>query len=123
MRDLLRLVVVSGSGTHANVDGYLVGGKTGTANKVNPNGRYAEDKVVSTFVGAFPMNKPQYIVMILLDDPKPTADTKGFKTAGWVSAPFVGDVIKRIAPILKVVPQPDDSEAIKAKFNITAGED
>jgi cell division protein FtsI (penicillin-binding protein 3) len=123
MRDLLRLVVVSGSGTHANVEGYLVGGKTGTANKVNANGRYAEDKVVSTFVGAFPMNKPKYMVMILLDDPKPSPDTMGFKTAGWVSAPAAANVIKRIAPILKVVPQEDNSEAIKAKFNIVSGED
>ena len=123
MRDLLRLVVVSGSGSKANVEGYLVGGKTGTANKVDDRGRYTEDKVLSTFIGIFPMNAPKYIVMICLDDPKPSPDTFGYKTAGWVSAPAAANVIKRIAPILKVQPQEDNSEFIKAKYNIVAEED
>ncbi len=123
MRDLLRLVVVSGSGSKANVDGYLVGGKTGTANKVDARGRYSADKVLSTFVGMFPMNHPQYIILLNLDEPKPSADTFGFQTAGWVAAPAAANVIKRIAPILKVRPQEDNSEAIKAKFNIVSEQD
>jgi cell division protein FtsI (penicillin-binding protein 3) len=123
MRDLLRLVVVGGSGTKANIDGYLVGGKTGTAEKIDERGRYSTDKVVSTFVGAFPMNNPRYIVVMSFDDPKPAPDTYGYVTAGWVAAPPAGRVIQRISPILKVRPQEDDSQAILDKFNIEPEEE
>ena len=118
MRDLLRLVVVNGTATKANVDGYLVGGKTGTADKIEPSGRYSADKVVSTFMGAFPMNNPKYLILITMDDPKPAPDTYGYNTAGWTAAPAAGKVIAAIAPILKVMPQADDSQRILDKFHI-----
>ncbi len=118
MRDLVRLVVVNGSGKSANAEGYMVGGKTGTADKIDERGRYAKDKVVSTFVSAFPMDAPKYIVLITADDPKAAPDTYGYATAGWVAAPAAGKVIKRIAPILRVQPRNDDAEQIMSKFNI-----
>jgi cell division protein FtsI (penicillin-binding protein 3) len=118
MRDLMRLVVIGGSGGKANVAGYLVGGKTGTADKIDERGRYMENRVVSTFIGAFPMNNPKYLVMISYDDPRPIKETFGYATAGWTAAPTAGNVIRRMAPILKIAPQEDDEEALLAKYNV-----
>lgn len=111
MRKLFRLVVAGSSGTakQANVPGYVVGGKTGTADKQVKGGRgYAKNARRSSFVGVFPMHEPRYMVYILLDDPKGTKKTYGFATAGWNAAPAVGRVIARIAPILGV-PQYDET--------------
>ncbi len=102
MKSFLRLVVTDGTGTKANVGGYMVGGKTGTAAKILPNGRYSDKDVVSTFVGAFPMNKPEYLVMIVLDEPKGSTETSGFNTAGWNAAPTAGNIIAKITPVLGV---------------------
>lgn len=104
MRKLLRNVVVEGSGKAADVEGYNVGGKTGTAEKLNNYGRYDKDKRTSTFVGVFPIDEPKYAVLILLDEPKGTKDTYGYATAGWVSAPAAKEVISNIAPILNIYP-------------------
>jgi cell division protein FtsI (penicillin-binding protein 3) len=109
MRKLFRLVVAEGTAKSANVPGYLVGGKTGTADKQAKQGHgYAKNARRSSFVGAFPMHDPRYLVYVLLDDPKGTKKTYGFATAGWVAAPAVGRVIARIAPILGV-PQVDET--------------
>lgn len=103
MRALLRFVVTSGTGRKANTPGYRVGGKTGTSIKV-VNGRYAHKTLVSTFAAAFPMDAPRYVVIAMLDEPKGTVDTGGYATAGMVSAPIVGNVVARIAPVLGVAP-------------------
>jgi cell division protein FtsI (penicillin-binding protein 3) len=103
MRALLRFVVTSGTGRKANTPGYRVGGKTGTSIKV-VNGRYAHKTLVSTFAAAFPMDAPRYVVIAMLDEPKGTADTGGYATAGMVAAPIVGNVVARIAPVLGVAP-------------------
>ncbi|MFH1804258.1 MAG: penicillin-binding protein 2 [Pseudomonadota bacterium] len=103
MRRLMRLVVTEGSGKKAEVPGYFLGGKTGTAEKL-VNGRYVKNARISTFVAAFPMNDPKYVVVVTLDEPKGTKETYGFATAGWVSAPAVGKVVTRIAPLLGVEP-------------------
>jgi cell division protein FtsI (penicillin-binding protein 3) len=103
MRALLRLVVTQGTGKQADAPGYRVGGKTGTAEKLL-NGHYTSSAVVTTFAGVFPMDEPRYVVVVMLDDPKATADTYGFHTAGWNVAPVVSRTISRIAPMLGVHP-------------------
>ncbi len=120
MRKLLRLVVGNkeGSGKKADVDGYFVGGKTGTAEKLDSRGRYSKHVLISSFIGVFPMNDPQYLVLVLLDEPKATKDTWGFATGGWVAAPVVGNIIERIGPILKVQPVDKDNYKIKQDFKV-----
>jgi cell division protein FtsI (penicillin-binding protein 3) len=103
MRALLRLVVTQGTGKKADAPGYRVGGKTGTAEKLL-NGRYTSSAVVTTFAGVFPMDEPRYVVVAMLDDPKATADTYGFHTAGWNVAPVISRTVSRIAPMLGVHP-------------------
>ena len=103
MTDLMRLVVRQGTGRKADVEGYLVGGKTGTSNKL-VNGRYVLDKRIASFVGAFPMNAPRYVVLVMVDEPKGIKESFNYATGGWVAAPAVGKVIERIAPILGVAP-------------------
>jgi len=115
MRALLREVVIAGTGKKADAPGYRVGGKTGTAEKLL-NGHYTSSAVVTTFAGVFPMDEPRYVVVAMLDDPKPTKDTYGFHTAGWNVAPVVSRTISRIAPMLGVRPdknrEPDMSEVL-----------
>lgn len=101
VRDLMRAVVVEGSGKAANSRFYEVGGKTGTALKV-VDGKYSDEKRLSSFVGVFPMQSPRYAVMVSIDEPKGRKDTLGFATGGWVAAPAVGQIIDRVAPMLGV---------------------
>ena len=103
MRALLRLVVTQGTGKQADAPGYRVGGKTGTAEKLL-NGRYTSSAVVTTFAGVFPMDEPRYVIVAMLDDPKATAKTYGFHTAGWNVAPVISRTVSRIAPMLGVRP-------------------
>lgn len=104
MLDLMRLNVLVGSGKKADAPGLRVGGKTGSAQKVE-NGRYGRNNV-SSFAAVFPTDGPidadRYIVLITLDSPQATKDTFGFITAGWNAAPTAGRVIDRIAPFLGV---------------------
>jgi cell division protein FtsI (penicillin-binding protein 3) len=103
MRRLLRLVVESGTGKSANVAGYLVGGKTGTAEK--QKGRYySANARLASFVAAFPMNAPRYALLIMIDEPKPNARSHGYATGGWVAAPAVGRVVQRMTPLLGLEP-------------------
>ncbi len=104
VRDLLRLNAVKGSGRKANIPGLLVGGKTGTAEKII-NGRYVGDKLLTSFLAAFPMDNPEYVVFTVLDEPKGTEETSGYATAGWNVAPTTGAIIQDIAPILDVIPR------------------
>lgn len=103
MRKLFRLVVTEGSAKAADAPGYVVGGKTGTADKQKGRG-YARNARLSSFLGAFPMQDPKYIVYVMVDEPKASARTFGFATGGWVAAPTVGRVIRQIAPLLGVQP-------------------
>ncbi len=104
MRHLLRLVVTRGTGGKADVPGYGVGGKTGTAEKSSAGG-YRQHALISSFTGVFPMDDPRYVVFVLLDEPNGTAETFNYATGGWTAAPAVGQVIARIAPILGVTPR------------------
>jgi cell division protein FtsI (penicillin-binding protein 3) len=105
MRQLLRLIVDVGTGRKANAAGYRVGGKTGSAEKPGVGG-YQRSSVVATFAAAFPMDRPRYVVVAMLDEPQGTAATSGQRTAGWNAAPVVGRVVPRIGPLLGVMPDP-----------------
>ncbi len=114
MRRLMRIVVTEGSAKGAEVPGYFVGGKTGTAQKTGPRGGYLADKRIAAFVGAFPMNAPRYALYVMVDEPKPNARSHGFATAGWVAAPAAGSVIARVAPVMGVVPEDPRNPEINA---------
>ena len=103
MRALVRLVVTQGTGRKADAPGYRVGGKTGTAEKLL-NGHYTSSAVVTSFAGVFPMDEPRYVMVMMLDDPKATAETYGFHTAAWNIGPAFGVTVSRIAPMLGVRP-------------------
>lgn len=107
MRRLLRDVVIYGSGKNANIEGYEVAGKTGTANKIDSNGRYVKGKNMTSFISAFPISNPQYALMVIIDDPKPLKETWGYVTSGWNACPTGGKIITRIAPQLNVQPNFD----------------
>ncbi len=108
MRELFRLVVEAGTGKSAEAPGYLVGGKTGTAQKQAGHG-YSTKARLASFVGAFPMNAPRYIVMVMVDEPKPNAHSYGFATGGWVAAPVVSRIVQRMAPLLGMAPIPNST--------------
>jgi len=115
MRSLLRLVVMKGTGKHADAPGYRVGGKTGTAQKLI-NGHYSQTINLTSFAGVFPMDDPRYVIVVMLDEPKATKETYGFTTAGWNVAPVVSKIVSRIAPMLGVAPdmnrEPNMSEVL-----------
>lgn len=105
MARLFRLNVLdpSGTGKRAEVPGYRVGGKTGTAERAS-NGRYQEKAVLSSFLGAFPMDDPQYVTYVVLFEPQATPETNNQRTASMNAAPVTARIIRRIAPQLGVVP-------------------
>jgi cell division protein FtsI (penicillin-binding protein 3) len=109
MRDLLRYVVTDGTGKKADVPGYDVGGKTGSAQVPGPNGRYIPHALRTSFCAVFPVHDPRYIVFVLLDQPHGTKETGGFALAGYTAAPLAGKVISRIAPLLGV---PNDAPVL-----------
>jgi cell division protein FtsI (penicillin-binding protein 3) len=117
MRRLMRLVVTDGFGKNAEVPGYFVGGKTGTAEKISHHG-YNRNARVSAFTSAFPMNAPRYAVYMMLDEPHATRATYGYATAGWVSAPAAGRVVARIGPMLGLLPETENVAAINAQLAI-----
>lgn len=112
MRRLLRLVVEQGTGKLAAAPGYLVGGKTGTAEKIDGKG-YARKELLSSFIGVFPINEPRYVIMISIDEPHGNKQSLGYATGGWVSAPAVSRVVQRMAPIMGILPVDEDSPEIR----------
>ena len=106
MRSIMRLVVSNKNGTakQAEASGYLVGGKTGTAEKTNPAGGYFKKQNIVTLTSAFPMNNPRFIITVMIDNPKGNK-----RTAGWVAAPVVNKIVTRIAPVLNIKPQTKSS--------------
>lgn len=101
MRELLRGVVVKGSGKRANVTGYEVAGKTGTAQKL-VNGKYIDKKVMTSFIATFPVSAPKYALFLMMDEPKASKETFGFATSGWNTVPTAGEIITAIAPQLNI---------------------
>jgi cell division protein FtsI (penicillin-binding protein 3) len=112
MRKLMRLVVEHGTGTMAAAPGYVVGGKTGTADKVSGR-HYAERKLLSSFVGVFPINDPKYLILTMVDEPHPNKQSHGYATAGWTVAPATSRIIERIAPLLGVQPVDESSPEVQ----------
>jgi cell division protein FtsI (penicillin-binding protein 3) len=106
MRFLMRLNAEIGTAKKADVKGYYIGGKTGTAEKVI-NGRYAKKRVLNAFTAILPADNPRYQLLIMLDEPQPLKETFGFITSGWNAVPTGGKVIERIAPLLGIEPRFD----------------
>ena len=109
MRQLLRAISVYGTGRNANAPGYRVGVKTGSAEKPGAGG-YKRSSIVSTFAAAFPMDRPRYVVIAMLDEPKGTVASSFQRTAAWNAAPIVGRLVPRIGPLIGV--RPDDTRDV-----------
>jgi len=110
MRYLMRLNVEKGTARKADIPGYYIGGKTGTADKVI-NGHYSKASVLTDFMAVLPADQPRYLLLIMLDDPKVLPETHGFKTSGWNAVPVGGAVVARIAPLLGIQPRLDLPDA------------
>jgi cell division protein FtsI (penicillin-binding protein 3) len=106
MRYLMRLNAMIGTAKKADVNGYYIGGKTGTAEKV-VNGRYAKKRVLTAFTAIIPADHPRYQLLIMLDEPQALKETYGFIASGWNAVPTAGNVISRIAPLLGIEPRFD----------------
>ncbi|MCB2014386.1 MAG: penicillin-binding protein 2 [Sphingobium sp.] len=103
MRQLLRMIVMDGTGRFADAPGYRVGGKTGTAEKPRDGG-YARHSLVTTFASAFPMDNPKYVVIAMMDEPKGSSEYPGVRTAAYTAAPVVKKVVMRVGPMLGIIP-------------------
>ena len=103
-REMLRQVVSRGTASFGEVPGYRVGGKTGTADKPKPTGGYYEDKVIATFASVFPVDDPQFVLVVSLDEPVETSGKEPRRTAGWTAVPVAAEVIRRVAPLLGLAP-------------------
>jgi cell division protein FtsI (penicillin-binding protein 3) len=110
MRYLLRLNVEKGTATRADVKGYYVGAKTGTAEKV-VDGHYSKHKLLNTFTAILPADNPRYVLLILIDEPQATPESNGIATSGMNAAPTAAKIITRVAPILGLEPRYDLPQA------------
>ena len=119
LRDLMRRVVLEGTGKRANAKGYRVGGKTGTAEKAGRGG-YRRKALLSSFIAAFPMNRPRYVLLVSLDEPKGNKKSFGYATAGWVAAPAAREIVERIAPILKIPRQAEERRKTRKQLLASA---
>jgi len=109
---MMRQVVENGTGRRAEAIGYRVAGKTGTAEKPGRGG-YDRNRLISSFSAVFPYDDPQYVVLVMLDEPHGTAATFNYATGGWTAAPAAGEIISRIGPILGVERVGDQSERVE----------
>src|SRR6185437_2022176 len=117
IRELMRLNALEGSGTvmDRQAQGYRVGGKTGTAEKV-VNGRYSASKDFNVFASAFPMDDPKYAMVVIIDEPHREGPTTG-DTAGWNAGKTTGMIVAGVAPMLGIAPNFDkalDDEMVPA---------
>jgi cell division protein FtsI (penicillin-binding protein 3) len=117
--DMLRLVVTGGTAGLGEVPGYMVAGKTGTADKPKPGGGYYDDKVVNTFASMFPASDPQYVLIVTLDEPQDDTLSETRRTAGWTAVPVAAEIIRRVAPLMGLRPklEPPASDAVTAASN------
>lgn len=104
MRFIMRINGEKGSARKADIPGYFVGGKTGTAEKVI-NGRYAKNRNFTTFTAIAPSDKPRFLFLAIYDEPKGYAESGGYSTAAWNAGVTTGKVIERAAPILGLAPR------------------
>ena len=119
LRDMLRQVVVRGTASLGEVEGYQVGGKTGTADKPNPQGGYYEDKVLATFASVFPMDDPKYVLVVVLDEPEDRSGEEPRRTAGWTAVPVSAEIIRRIAPLMGMRPEHFDDKISSNALTLT----
>ena len=112
MRLMMRLNVAEGTGRQADVAGYRIGGKTGSADKPGEGG-YRNRALLSSFVAAFPMDAPRYVVAVMFDEPQGTVETFNNATAGWNAAPVTRNIIARIGPMAGIVPLAGGDEAAR----------
>ena len=112
LRTMLRQVVVRGTASLGEVPGYDVGGKTGTADKPDPQGGYYKDKVIATFASVFPANDPKYVLVVTLDEPTDTSGPEPRRTAGWTAVPVAAEIIRRVAPLLGLRPAIEQPAAL-----------
>lgn len=114
VRTMMRLVVTHKEGTanFAEAPGYLVGAKTGTAEKII-NKSYNRNANRVSLVASFPISNPRYLLYVMVDEPKGQKHSYGYATAGWVAAPIARDIITHIAPMLNVFPVAQDAPEIR----------
>jgi cell division protein FtsI (penicillin-binding protein 3) len=112
MRYLMRLNAEKGTATRADVKGYYVGAKTGTAEKVVGR-QYSKTKLLTDVMAVLPADDPKYVVLVMLDEPQVIPETHGFATSGWNAVPTAAKVIARIAPLLGIAPRFDLTTADK----------
>ena len=105
LMSIMRETVARGTATFADVPGYAVAGKTGTADKPDPRGGYYDDRVIATFAGVFPAHDPAYAIVVTLDEPVETSGTEPRRTAGWTAVPVAAEIIRRTAPLLGLRPE------------------
>jgi cell division protein FtsI (penicillin-binding protein 3) len=118
---MMRLVVTDGTGGKADVPGYEVAGKTGTAEK-NGAGGYRHKSLLSSFIGTFPVSDPRYVILAMIDEPQGNKESYGFATAGWTAAPVVGRVVAQAAPLLGIQPIGSLESLTKLKAEKVAAE-
>ena len=123
---LMRQVVTRGTARSAEVPGYEVAGKTGTADKARPGGGYYKNKVISTFAAVFPESDPKYVLVVTLDEPNETSGPVARRTAGVTAAPVAAEVIRRVSPLMGLRPvggtslpavEPGKDDALKVATN------
>ena len=105
LRVMMRATVTEGTATFADVEGYAVGGKTGTADMPNPKGGYYEDRNITTFASAFPMHAPRYVLVAMLQEAVETSGPEPRRTAGWTVVPVAAEIIRRAAPLMGLRPE------------------
>ena len=115
LRKLMRLAVAYGTGGSADVEGYQVGGKTGTAEKV-VRGGYRQGALISSFIGVFPIDKPRFVLLVIFDEPKGPETAPHMAGGGSTAAPVTGKIIARLGPLAGIAPQPTDPVPLPASL-------
>ena len=120
VRSMMRLVVAhpDGTGNLAEARGYMVGGKTGTSEKINPEGGYFDDRNIASFVATFPVHDPKYVLVIMVDDPKGQKKSYYKATGGWVAAPAAKEIVRHAAPMLGIHPIDEKTPEIRQKLRL-----
>ncbi len=120
VRSMMRLVVKhpKGTGKKAEARGYMVGGKTGTTEKIRPGGGYYKDRNIASFAATFPVHDPRYVLVVMVDEPKGQKHSYGYATGGWVAAPAARHIIENAAPLLGIHPVDEKAPEIRQKLRL-----